>query len=191
MDLKLLHLRNARIFAATTPSNQPENPNRRSFIKTMGIGVFAVNPIAETIKSINFNPFEIRLNNNHLTVTRFEKVVWEFSDQFFEPNYNLKLISGDHTFQILANNLQVRSTELKFSLIANIAKENNIWMMQVEIPELSVHGHVNFLSWLDKSQTVNSTHDFKGRLTGLDDSDSIELNGNCLISLSSEWNIAI
>ena len=191
MDLKLLHLRNARTFVASPQSAQPENPDRRSFIKTLGIGVFAVNPIAETIKSINLIPFEIRLRDNHLWVTRLGKVVWEISDHFFEPGYNLKLNAGEQSFQIRADNIKVRSTSLRFTLTANIVKENNIWMMQIEIPELSVHEHINFLSWLDKSQTVNSTHNFECRLAELDDSDGIELNGSCLIQISSDWNIAI
>ena len=191
MDLKLLNLRNARKFVATPTSNKPENPNRRSFLKTMGIGVFAVNPIVETIKSIKFSPFEIRLKDNKLTVTRFDKVVWEISELFFENGYSLDLITKDESFQIRAENLKVRFTALKFSLVANICNENNVWIMKIEIPELSIRRQVNFLSWLDKSQMVNSTTEFNCELVQLDDSVKVELKGNCGIQLSSDWTIAI
>ncbi len=191
MDFELLHLRNTRKFIAGQSFNSPPKPGRRSFIKTMGIGVFAANPIVETIKSINFYPFEIRLNNNILTVTRFGKVVWEISDQLFEKGYDLNLKSADQSFIVCAENLRIKNTGLKFSLKANVFKENGDWLIMMDIPELSIHEKVNFLSWLDNSQLISSTHEFDCQLIKLDDSDGIALNGNCEIQLSCSWDIAI
>ena len=191
MDFKLLHLKNTRQFIAGPKSSEPEKPDRRSFIKTMGIGVLAANPLVETIKSINFNPFEIRLRNNQLTVTRNDKVEWEISGTIFEKSYGLKLTVKEQSFLICAENLQVRNSDLRFNLVANIVKENSDWMMKLDIPELSIHEEVNFLAWLDKTQAVKSSHDFDCTLIDLFDSDKIELKGNCAVHLSSDWNIAI
>ena len=191
MDFKLLNLRNTRKFIAAKSSSLPENPDRRSFIKSMGIGVIAVNPIAETIKSINFNPFEIRLRNNKLFVSRNGKVVWEISDRFFAPGYELQLKSTDHSYLLHANNLQIKDTNLQFSISSTIFMVKNDWKMKITIPELSLEQEVNFVEWLDKNQTINSIHNLDIQLIKLNEKDRIELKGNCKIQISSDWRIEL
>ena len=189
MDFKLLHLKNTRRFVAS-PSLKPVRPDRRSFIKTMGIGIFSVNPIVGTFKAISFNPFEIRQINTNLFVTRHEKIVWEISDRFFEKGFDLKITSNDQSYSVSACNLKVRNTGLQFSLSAKIAKTNNEWMMKITIPELSINQETPFLEWLDRIQTINSTQNIECQLIRLDEKDSIELKGKCRIELSSSWDIS-
>ena len=190
MDFKLLHIPNTRKFVANPLSVQPERPDRRSFIKTMGIGVFSVNPIVETFKSINYNPFEIRRIKNSLVVTRNEKLVWEISDRFFEKGFDLKMASTDLSYFINASNLKVRNTGLQFSLSAKIAKVHNEWMMKIVIPEFSIDQEIPFLEWLDRLQTLKSIHNFDCQLIKLDNNDNVNLIGKCRIELSSSWKIS-
>jgi hypothetical protein len=191
MNFKLLNLRNTRKFIASNSTPGPESPDRRSFIKTMGLGVISVNPIAETIKSVNYNPFEIRLKNNQLLIFRNERVVWEISDRFFEKGRNLSLISNEHSFQIKAGNLRIQNTGMEFSLLANIVKRQNDWMMEIRIPELSLQQEVNFVEWLDGVRTINSAHLFNLRLIDLNHQDGINLNGNFNIKISTSWKIEL
>ena len=191
MDFKLLNLRYSRKYISEPRSVKFHGSDRRSFIKSLGMGVIAINPIVETIKSVNFNPFEIRLLKKNLTITRSNKVVWEFSDRFFEKGYDITLSSKEESFLIIARNLQVRSTALKFSMAVNILRENNLWILKVEIPELSLSEKVDFLQWLDKGATIHSEHRFDFTLLKLNESDRIELNGSGQLELSSDWNITI
>ncbi len=191
MDFKLLNLRNTRKFIVAKSSSLPENPDRRSFIKSMGIGVLAINPVSETIKSVSFNPFEIRLRNNKLTVTRKENVVWEISDHFFAPGYQLQLKSSDQSYHLQATNLQIRDTNLQFSISSTIFKVKNDWMMKITIPELSLQQEVNFVEWLDKNQTLNSIHNFDIQLIRLNVKDKLEIKGNCTIQIASDWRIEL
>lgn len=189
MNFKLLHLRNARKFITNSATVQPDKSDRRRFIKTMGLSVLAVNPITETIKSLNFNSFEIRIINNVLTVIRNDKVAWEISDRFFEKDYEIKLESGDQSYFLRAKNLRVRNTDLHFSLIASIKKVKSEWIMKILIPELSLETEVNFVNWLEKNQTINSIHFFDQQLIELNETDGIELNGSCEIEIASNWKI--
>ena len=189
MDFKFLHLRNTRKLITSKSSALPEQPDRRRFIKTMGIGVLVANPIAGTFQSINFNPFEIRLVNNHLTVTRSGKVVWEISDHFFVNGYHINLTSNEQAYRIQAGHLQVLETGLHFSLVANIVKKNHVWLMKIIIPELSVCEEVNFLDWLDRTISVHSDHLFDCQLFELNKSDKIDLYGNCNLEILSDWTI--
>jgi len=191
MDFKFLHLRNTRKLIAGKSSPLPEKPDRRRFIKTMGIGVLAANPIVETYKSINFKPFEIKLSNNRLIVIRNEKIAWEISDQFFENDYHIKFSSNEQAYLIQVENLRVHETTLNLSLVATIVKKNNDWLMKIVIPELSVCEEVNFLEWLDKTKSVHADHIFDCRLFDLDKSDNIELYGNCNLEISSDWTIRL
>ena len=191
MDFKFLHLKNARKLIADQSSTQPEKPDRRKFIKTMGIGVLAANPIVETYKSIHFNPFEIKLSNNRLIVIRNEKIVWEISDHIFENDYHINLSSNEQAYRIQAGNLRIIETGLQFSLVANIFKKSQIWLIKITIPELSVCEEVNFLDWLDKTTSVHSDHIFNCRLFDLDKSDHIDLFGNCDLEVSSDWTIRL
>lgn len=191
MDFKLLNLRNSRKFILEPSTGKFHGTDRRSFIKTLGMGVFAVNPLVETIKSVNLNPFEVRLFKQNLTISRSNKVVWEISDVFFEKGYDIKLTTTGESYSIIANNLKVRSTDLTFSMAVNILKESNLWLLKLEIPELSISEKIDFLLWLDKGTIINSEHRFDFTLLELNDSDKIELKGNGKIELSSDWNIAI
>jgi len=191
MNFKLLHLKNTRkLFADQVSTESVVNPDRRSFIKTMGLGVIAINPLTETIKSINFKPFEIQLKNNILTVIRNGRVVWQISDHFFEKEYDISLISNEQSYLVKASNLRVRNTDLKFSVSANIGRNNSDWILKILIPEFSLRQEVNFLEWLDKTKTISSIHHFDHQLIELNESDRIELKGICNIHISSNWNIA-
>lgn len=191
MDFKLLHLRNTRKFIASPASQGPENPDRRSFIKTMGLGVIAVNPVAESFKSLNFNPFEIRLNNNQLMVIRNARVAWEISDRFFEKGSDLKLTLAENRYLIKAKNLQIRNTGICISISATIFKEQNSWKMKILIPEFALDQEVNFTEWLDGLQAIQSVNQLDTRLISLNQTDGVKLNGVSTIQISNEWKIEL
>jgi hypothetical protein len=191
MHYKLLHLKKARNYLASDLSVKIKNPDRRNFIRTLGLGILAWNPLTETLKSIAEDPFEIKCRNNCFSVMRNGKVAWEITDNFFEKGYHLKYTPEPGKHQLVVNGLKVRNTPMDFSMQATIFQESGRWKMNLNIPELAVSEKVDFLDWLDKNNKVRSNYGFDKKVIGLNQYDCIVWEGICSVNINSSWEISI
>lgn len=63
----------------------------------MGLGAVAWHPLAESIKSLTFDPVRFHYKKNRLKVYYKNKLAWEISEKYFESGYKVSLIQeGKH-----------------------------------------------------------------------------------------------
>ena len=89
MKIRHFNLQGAQRTLVETDRKTRILPNRRQFIKTLGLGAIAINPSVEALKSIVNEPFTIETNSNSFRVIRFGRVAWEISPFIFAPGSQL------------------------------------------------------------------------------------------------------
>jgi hypothetical protein len=191
MDYKLLSIRNVRTYIKKSQVSKSKFQGRRQFIRTFGLGVFFWNPLSEISKYLSVKPFEILFGNKVFSVIRNGKVAWTISEKLFEKGYSVNLESGKDKYQISGHGLQVRNTNIIFSIFAEIFRDKSDWKMKLKLPELNIDREVDFLDWIDKNADVSSTISANKRIVDLNPSDHIELKGDGKISMNSNWDISL
>jgi gas vesicle protein len=191
MEYKLLNVRNVRTYIKKEQVSNSKFPGRRKFIRTVGLGVLFWNPLFEMSKYLSAKPFEILFSNKVFSVLRNGKVAWTISEKLFEKGYTLKLITGKDRYQITGHGLQVRNTNMVFSVLAEIFRDKSDWKMNLKLPELSIDKDVDFLDWIDNNTDVSSDISTNSNLVDLNFSDHIELKGNGKICVNSNWDISL
>ncbi len=187
MGFKYLNLKKYRKITTSRKVETPEYPGRRRFIKAMGLGAVAWNPLADSLKSITFDSVKIQLKNNQLKIFRNHALAWEISEKFFEPGYSVTLQQSEKHYSIGAKNLQLKRTQLKFSLKANIDHEAGWWACQFHIPEFQFSWNGNFSHWLEGTQPINGPAHLQHRITGSGSDQEIGLDGRCKLQLQPNW----
>jgi hypothetical protein len=166
-------------------------PDRRNFIRTIGLGMLAVNPLARTIRSLNDSSFVIRHTDKRFTVVRHGSVCWDISDSFFDTGRRISVLSEDDHYKITAAGLKVRGTSIGTSLNADIYRDGSSWMMNIEIPGLGIKENVDFCEWLDRKISLSSSMDFSRQAIEFSGKDGIILSGRSSVSLDSSWKISL
>ncbi|MEI6050352.1 MAG: hypothetical protein WCS03_15735 [Bacteroidota bacterium] len=191
MQFKMINLKRVRDNLLIPDLSDKKYPGRRNFIRTMGLGMLALNQISRTVKAISNQPFDIRFNENKFTVLRDGNVDWDISTGFFEKGFLLKLETDNDGYKLIANGLRVNNSNLGFSMTADIYKEDDTWVMDLSIPELDIKEQVDFLEWLDKNVVSSSNTVFDKQNIDFNAHDKIEWQGECTVTVNAGWKIAI
>jgi hypothetical protein len=191
MKFKLLQLKKVRENLIASEKTEDKHSGRRDFIRTMGLGLLSLNPVARTFRAINNQPFDIRMSNDRFSVSRNGSVEWEISRGFFEKGFSLALETGEESYNLSADRLIVNNSTLGFSLDADIYTVEGRWVMDLKIPGLGIDQKVDFLEWLDKNSTASGDAAFGRQRIVLNSGDAIEWEGNCPVTLDAGWKMAV
>ncbi len=191
MGFKYLNLRKTRLLSVKNHEAGPSYPGRRQFLKTMGLGAVAWHPLAESIKSLTFDPLKFSYKSNRLKVYYQNKLAWEISEKYFEPGYKVNLIQDGNHYRIKAGHLQFRNTSLRFSMKADINHSNGWWECTMQIPEFNFGWSGNFCHWLEGTRLIKGTAKIDQTVTHLNDADALKLEGAFQLSLSPQWQVSL
>lgn len=189
MSFQYFNLQHVKKLINSPQSLEPQSPERRQFVKTMGFGVLAANPILKTISSFSHKSFEIKHQGNYFAVIRDEKVVWEISPSFFGTKIRVDVQQKENAILIRAKHLQLVHTHLHFDLEAKIYKEASDWLLEFNIPEFAVSENINFLGWLDGLRSIHTSVRLNSNLLDLNAQDHIRLQGLFDCEIAPTWDM--
>lgn len=187
MRLKLLHLKNARKTLAHPDSDSLIHSNRRNFIRTMGLGALAWNPVSESVNALRLKPFEVEWDHHHITVYRNGKAAWSITEGFFETAPIVQGSEHHNRFLFEVSGLKVTNSSLAFNLTAEIFRESD-WIMHIRIPEVNIDKKVCFTDWLDGKAVIDSESNLDACFAN---SSHLRLHarGSFSMQIDHAWNI--
>lgn len=189
MSFKYLNLENVKRIINPTKSNQPKSPERRKFIKTMGFGMLAVNPIVETYNTYSPKNFDIAFKQQSFSVIRDGKIVWEISPTYFGEQLKLEVKENKNNIYLRAKNLKIVYTNLDFDLEATIYKKDSEWILHIKIPKLDLNKKIDFIEWIDGNQPIKTNTALYTELIRFNPKKTIHLNGNFECKINANWDI--
>ena len=189
MSFRYLNLKRVKELINPKHTNKLESPERRKFVKTMGFGIIAANPIINTVDSLANTGFEIRNKNKYFAVIRNGKVVWEINQAYFGADFTLQVIEKENAFLVSAKHLKIIHTSLSFDLIANITKQSSRWNLDFSIPQFSLNEQVDFIDWLDRQLLITSNIAINTKALDLNNTDNIALKGLFDFEISPDWDM--
>jgi len=168
-----------------------KSPARRSFLRTLGIGALAWNPLIESVFALSKKPFEIKAKRSHLLVYRKGILCWEISDRIFKKGYQLKYQHNGDNYAIAITGLSYHKAAFQFSINAAIQLISGQWQMLISIPQLHINQTVDFIDWLDGVTSLKGV--MQPRLLFLSDNNSnvIELNKRAVCTINACWSLSI
>jgi len=191
MDFHYLNVKRSREFTLSDEKEEKQIPGRRNFLKAMGLGAIAWDPVIDSLRSLSREPFLLKQNKDKLQFYRDNRLCWEFSDKQFETGYSINCKKNDNFYIIQAENLLYPGTSVRFSMYIEICFCHSNWMMDLKVPELGINRSVNFLSWLDGNVSADGEIERYGELVSLNSQDGMRWNGNMNTCLDSDWNLKI
>ena len=189
MHFKNLNLKNCREHLLCNEKIKPISSGRRNFVKAMGLGVVAWNPLFDSVKLLSKDVFEIKQKKSSLLFYRKKKLCWEISNHIFEDGFstNFKKVGDQYHFN--ADGLQYVNTNYRFSLKGEIFFENSCWMLNLKIPEFEIETTVDLLKWLDGHVKVLAKTTQNRVLAKIYGEDQVVLDGNFDLSLTNMWQL--
>ncbi len=191
MHFQYLNLKKGRAHLLSDAPLTPPLPGRRKFVKALGLGAFAWNPIIDSIKLLSKDSFEIKQRKDNLLFYRDNQLCWEISDRIFEPGFSTGFVQEENRYRIKASGLTYIHTNLSFSLSAGIYFEEGCWMMDLEIPELGISSKFDLLHWLDGNVTIYNKVLLHKQIAQINGSDEIRISGNTQLSLNNKWKLSL
>ena len=191
MKLRYFNLKDAqeKLFSSKSKST---TFNRRSFIKTGGLGAIALTPIvnvADKLGNTISKPFTIKATDKGFVVKRRDKTCWKFPSPQFEKDVNISLSQNDNNYKLNIKNIRWRGSLESFNLYAEIYYDIFGWRMRIEIPEFNVKESIDFIDWLDGSRLLESQANVDLRFGQDNVSNSIIVRGDTLFKMDNKWNI--
>ncbi|MCT4588018.1 MAG: hypothetical protein N4A71_09365 [Carboxylicivirga sp.] len=187
MGLRYLRIKKSHRLLKQTDA--VKTPQRRSFLKAIGVGVLAWNPIVESLFALSQRPFKLLGNRKHLVVYRNGQIAWEISPDIFEAGYRISVKKQKQDYLIKAKNLRFHHTQLSFNLEARIYLDKGEWRLNLQIPQLKIRQEIDFIAWLD------GTKKFKGTARPCTIADSsgtkITLQDRAECQLNAQWELSI
>ncbi len=190
MTIKYFNLK--KVEKQLVSGNQPsKTPGRRKFMKAMGLGAIAWNPVMNSISSITSKPFEIRYGRNSFKVVRYGVVAWKFEKQVFENGYLISVKKSGEAYLLSAKNLKIIHSNLYLDFEAEIKHSAGRWIMNISIPGLGIHQKINFLHFLDGIENIQCRKNINQEIFHLNYHNSIYANGQVKIHLTHDWQLLI
>ena len=189
MKFKYLHLN--RVRTKSTPSSliQSKYPDRREFVKAIGLGSLAWNPIVGSLQAARHSQIKVQKNQYGLTVYRNGQKAWQFSESLFEHGFSTEKLELPDKFLIRVKRLQLKGTNLKFSIEAEIGKNGKDFSLS--IPEFEFHNTLSFNDWIDGTNRVEGKAIIEKSLIRLTPKEKLGLAGEYKLSLTPNWQITL
>ncbi len=191
MDFRYLNVKRSREFTLSDEKEEKRVPGRRNFLKAMGLGAIAWDPVVDSLKSLSKTPFLLRQSKNKLQFYRDDQLCWELSEKQFGKGGSLLCRKQDDRYWIRGNTLQYPGTQFRFSMDLEIFCQHGSWYMTADIPELGIRQQVNFLSWLDGIIRLEGVMAKQEELVSLNEGDGVFWVGQMNTSLDRKWNIGL
>jgi len=189
MKFKHLNIKNVKELINKKEVKTLESPERRGFIKTMGLGIIAANPILSSANSFANTDFKLNYQSDALVITRNKKIVWEINSQLFGDSIAIHVVEHSDKFHISAKNLQIKYSDISFDLNVALSKTISGWDMNFSIPQFSLHEDVDFIDWLDGYSAVVSNANINKAKIKLNTTDHIQIKGDYSCQISSDWEM--
>jgi len=192
MSFDYFKLKNIKELVTASTKLQPESPERRKFIKTMGFGIIAANPVIKTVGSLSGESFDIEHQGNYFAIKRNGQILWEISKTYFGENYSLKVDQTTSEIIINARNLQIIQTNFKFDLEAVLSnKKSSKWQLHFIIPQFNIDQKIDFINWVDGLNTIQAVISLNQNLISLNNKDTVFVKGNFDCQISPKWEFSL
>ncbi len=189
MRFKNLHLKNVRFFRTNRLESAPSGPGRRKFIKALGLGSLAWNPLMESVRSLKSGPLTVKNTAAGIVVFRNGHPVWGFPNSFFLKGYETEVKSAASVFLIKAEFLKIKGTEQAFSLRFELDKEGG--HSRLSIPEWGFDADFDFNDWIDNTALAEGQIETDTDFLNLNSTDRIKLGGQFYCRLKPNWEITL
>ncbi|WP_321346696.1 hypothetical protein [uncultured Draconibacterium sp.] len=186
MNFKYFNLTGFRKRGRFNSDEHNTYPARRKFVKTMGLGAIAWSPIVESVKTLQQTDVRFSFRNNELKAWLNNHLVWEISPKIFEHDYTIDFSQRNNSYLLKAKNLKYRSTDFHFSLHA-IINADKPWKMELSIPELELSTKINFIDWLQRTETLRANGQFRKRIATINKNSFLQADGKFDLTLSPDW----
>ncbi len=174
-----------------TGTNSGESFGRRKFMKAMGLGAIAWNPMLDSITSLASKPFEISYARNNFKVWRRGEVAWTIPKNLFENGMSVKYrVEGDEHL-IKVKHLNYLHSNLSLDFNARIYSDSGIWKMDITFSSLGFKESVNFINFLDGLENVGAKFHLQSNIIQPHQTHSISVDGNINFSLSNSWELLL
>ena len=190
MHFKYLNLKSSREFILSEEKEEKQSPGRRNFVKAMGLGAIAWNPVIDSVQLLSKDSFQVKQSKNKLQFFRHNQLCWEFSENIFERGYQLTYRKEFDHFFIQLVGLKYPGAKLQFSLNAEIFYRSGDWLMDLKIPELGINQQLNFLSWLNGNVQATGRILKSSKLVSLNRHDYLGLDGMFASSMNRNWQLS-
>ncbi|MBT3383343.1 MAG: hypothetical protein HN778_16020 [Prolixibacteraceae bacterium] len=187
MKFKYLNLKKARVLTTNNRESTQQYPGRRTFVKAMGLGALAWNPLVNSLKSITTDSLKFKLKNNQLKVYLNNILAWEISEKYFEPGFTIQLKQTKNNYSLTAKRLKLRQTDFGFSLKADIYNKNGPWEFDFNIPEFRFKQTGNFYHWLENTQPLTGKAHLQHEIAKLNPTEFICARGTFNLELEPNW----
>lgn len=189
MNFHYLNLKKSHQFVLSDDKEGVRSPGRRKFVKAIGLGAIAWNPVVESVRSLSKGAFDIKHAKNKLQFFRGGQLCWEFSTKQFEPGYSLLYENDGNQLEIRADSLRFPGADLRFSMDLQVFFKQGDWLMDLDVPEFGINQRLNFLSWLDGNVQAKGSVSRASQLVQLNDKDGVHLEGKLNTTLDQKWNL--
>ncbi|WP_423129527.1 hypothetical protein [Gaoshiqia sp. Z1-71] len=189
MHFQYLNLKKSREHLLCDEKTIPPSPGRRKFMKALGLGALAWNPLVDSIKLLSKDAFEIKQRKQNLLFYRNNQLAWEISDRIFESGFSTSFRQQDDRYIIEASGLTCINTNLTLSVQAEIYFEQACWLMKFRIPELKLNTTLDLLHWLDGHVTIYTGTVLNKTLAQINNGDKVGVSGNLHLRLDHQWKL--
>ena len=189
MQFKYLHLKKARKLHAKKFETPQIYPDRRKFVKAVGLGAIAWNPVFSSLKSLKSDSFQFISKKNTFKISNQNRIVWEISNKYFEKGYSIRFFENGNTVFLKAENLLIRGTNFSFSIKMELNKRTGD--CQFEIPDFLMAWDGNFFEFLNYRQKIESLSQINSSIITIAQHENISASGQCTFTLNPDWKISL
>ncbi len=191
MQIRHFNLQGARKEFSGRSKGNSRLPDRRQFVKTLGLGAIAINPSVGLLHSLVDQPFTIESGESFLRVFRHGLLAWEVTTSLFEGKATLKQQHsiGEWKFDLCGGVWP--GTGLNFDLEGRIYKSSGQWLLETKMGPDRETSTIDFLDFLDRKESVRDHGDLHQQVIPGEEGLSLELDGTFHRELDTRWHMQL
>lgn len=163
--------------------------NRRQFLRTLGLGVLAVNPAIGAVKKISESSFSVEEGDHFLKFWKDNKLIWQISPEIFDAKTSINIQSFDNGWYFQIDDLQFKSLDWKFNLQGNITKELGKWYIKMSCPEWNWSAESDFNDFTEFVTPLTNVAHIETIILNHANEGKIELNNDFQTQFLPNWEI--
>jgi len=190
MGFKHFNLKDARVSVLASQPPRKKVIDRRKFFKTLGVGAVALSPVVGSIKNVVGSPFDLHSTHNGFNVFRNGANAWKFPADVFEKSAQSFVSEQNNCYLIELKKVRFVGCEQEFDILFKIYHNDFRWRLLMEIPQFSLLHDVDFLQFLDKSESIHSKADIQYNCGSEFSNCNVGIHGKVNMELDAQWNFS-
>lgn len=163
--------------------------NRRQFLRTLGLGVLAVNPAIGAVKKMSDTAFLVEEGNHFLKFWQDDKLIWQISPEIFDAKTSIKVQSVENGWVFQIDDLQFKSLDWIFNIQGSITKELGKWWIKMACAEWNWFAESDFSEFTENIAPLSNIAHIESILLNHAHEGNIELKADFQTHVAPNWEI--